>query len=79
MNPQEQRSARVAVTIFPALVVVAGVFGFLLPEVVTPLAPSVTWLLGGVMFFMGLTLTVPDFTQIVKKPWIAAVDRKSVV
>ena len=73
MNPQEQRSARVAVTVFPALVVVAGVFGFLLPEVVTPLAPSVTWLLGGVMFFMGLTLTVPDFTQIVKKPWIAAV------
>ena len=73
MNPQEQRSARVAVTVFPALVVVAGVVGFLLPEVVTPLAPSVTWLLGGVMFFMGLTLTVPDFTQIVKKPWIAAV------
>src|SRR5699024_9852305 len=36
-----------------------------------PLAPSITWSLGVVMFFMGLTLTLPDFTRIAKRPWIA--------
>lgn len=60
-------------TVFPALVLAAGVFGFFVPQAVTPLAPSVTWLLGGVMFFMGVTLTLPDFAQIAKKPWIVVV------
>lgn len=72
-NTSEARNATIAVTIFPLLVIVAGIFGFLAPGVVTPLAPSITWLLGIVMFCMGVTLTLPDFVQIAKKPWIAAV------
>src|SRR5699024_10309817 len=48
-----------------------GVLGFLLPDAFNPLAPSITWSLGVVMFCMGLTLTLPDFTRIAKRPWIA--------
>jgi bile acid:Na+ symporter, BASS family len=68
----ESRIARVAVTVFPLLVVVAGVIGFLLPGVFKPLAPSVPYLLGVIMFCMGLTLTPPDFAAVAKRPWAVA-------
>ncbi|WP_228278325.1 bile acid:sodium symporter family protein [Brevibacterium limosum] len=69
--PAADRSSIIAVTALPVLVVIAGVLGFLLPDAFTPLAPSITWALGVVMFFMGLTLTLPDFARIAKRPWIA--------
>src|SRR5699024_7320707 len=69
--PTADRSSIIAVTALPVLVVIAGVLGFLLPDAFNPLAPSITWSLGVVMFFMGLTLTLPDFTRIAKRPWIA--------
>jgi BASS family bile acid:Na+ symporter len=65
----EARIARFAVTIFPALVVLAGVAGFLAPTAFKPLGPSVPYLLGIIMFCMGLTLTPPDFASVVKRPW----------
>lgn len=65
----EARIARIAVTIFPLLVVVAGVAGFLLPGAFKPLAPSVPYLLGIIMFCMGLTLTPPDFASVARRPW----------
>lgn len=65
------RSSIIAVTALPVLVVLAGVAGFLSPDTFTPLAPTITWSLGVVMFFMGLTLTLPDFARIAKRPWIA--------
>jgi len=68
----ESRIARVAVTVFPILVVVAGVIGFLLPGVFKPIAPSVPYLLGIIMFCMGLTLTPPDFAAVAKRPWAVA-------
>ncbi|MCF2586957.1 bile acid:sodium symporter family protein [Brevibacterium sp. UCMA 11752] len=71
-QPNSDRSSIIAVTALPVLVVIAGVLGFLSPDSFTPLAPSITWALGIVMFFMGLTLTLPDFARIAKKPWIAA-------
>lgn len=67
------RAARLAVTVFPILVIVAGVIGFLLPGTVAPLGQAVPWLLGVVMFGMGLTLTLPDFSRILKRPWMVAV------
>ncbi|MDN5587649.1 MAG: bile acid:sodium symporter family protein [Brevibacterium sp.] len=70
--PRSDRSSIIAVTALPVLVVIAGVLGFLSPDTFTPLAPTITWSLGVVMFFMGLTLTLPDFARIAKKPWIAA-------
>ena len=69
--PAADRSSIIAVTALPVLVVIAGVLGFLLPDAFTPLAPLITWALGVVMFFMGLTLTLPDFARIAKRPWIA--------
>ncbi|MBF0815737.1 bile acid:sodium symporter family protein [Microbacterium paludicola] len=67
------RAARLAVTVFPILVIVAGVIGFLLPGTVAPLGQAVPWLLGVVMFGMGLTLTLPDFSRILKRPWMVAI------
>ena len=64
----EAKIARIAVTVFPLLVVVAGVVGFLLPGAFKPLAPSVPYLLGIIMFCMGLTLTPPDFASVAKRP-----------
>jgi BASS family bile acid:Na+ symporter len=65
----EAKIARLAVTIFPVLVIVAGVAGFLAPAAFQPLGPSVPYLLGIIMFCMGLTLTPPDFASVVKRPW----------
>jgi BASS family bile acid:Na+ symporter len=61
--------ARVAVTAFPLLVLAAGVAGFLLPGTFKPLGPAVPYLLGIIMFCMGLTLTPPDFTAVARRPW----------
>ncbi|CAM3528068.1 bile acid:sodium symporter family protein [Tsukamurella ocularis] len=65
----EARIARTAVTVFPLLVLVAGVVGYLTPGTFTPLAPSVPYLLGVIMFCMGLTLTPPDLASVAKRPW----------
>jgi BASS family bile acid:Na+ symporter len=65
----EAKIARIAVAVFPLLVVLAGVAGFLLPDAFKPLAPSVPFLLGIIMFCMGLTLTPPDFASVAKRPW----------
>ncbi|AUN42543.1 bile acid:sodium symporter family protein [Tsukamurella tyrosinosolvens] len=65
----EARVARTAVTVFPLLVLVAGVVGYLTPSTFTPLAPSVPYLLGLIMFCMGLTLTPPDLASVAKRPW----------
>ncbi len=65
----EAKIARLAVTIFPVLVIMAGVAGFLAPATFQPLGPSVPYLLGIIMFCMGLTLTPPDFASVVKRPW----------
>lgn len=72
LNPvlaAEAKIARVAVTVFPIMVVAAGVAGFLAPEAFKPLGPAVPYLLGVIMFCMGLTLTPPDFASVAKRPW----------
>lgn len=72
LNPAlaaEARIARIAVTVFPLLVVAAGVAGYLAPGAFKPMAPSVPYLLGIIMFCMGLTLTPPDFAAVAKRPW----------
>ncbi|AJT42321.1 Bile acid:sodium symporter [Psychromicrobium lacuslunae] len=65
----EERRAKVAVTVFPLLVIAAGILGFLWPGGFTPMAPAVPYLLGVIMFCMGLTLTPPDFASVVRRPW----------
>ncbi|BCW51685.1 hypothetical protein StoSoilB13_40270 (plasmid) [Arthrobacter sp. StoSoilB13] len=68
----EARIARIAVTVFPLLVVLAGVLGFLLPELFKPMGVAVPYLLGVIMFCMGLTLTPPDFASVARRPWAVA-------
>lgn len=67
------RAARIAVTLFPLMVIAAGIIGFALPGPSSTLGPAVPWLLGVIMFCMGLTLTLPDFARIAKRPWIVLI------
>ena len=66
------RDAKIAVTVFPVLVILAGLIGFLAPDAIKPGAPAVPYLLGVIMFCMGLTLTPPDFASVAKRPWAVA-------
>ncbi|MFF0160587.1 bile acid:sodium symporter family protein [Streptomyces sp. NPDC005263] len=63
------RSARRAVTVFPILVVLAGAVGLLLPGSFTGWGEAVPYLLGVVMFCMGVTMTPQDFHGVAKRPW----------
>lgn len=64
----EERSAFVATLGFPLLVIAGGAIGFAAPGVVEPISGWTTWLLGLVMFGMGLTLTGKDFVSIASTP-----------
>lgn len=64
----EDRSARVAVTLFPLLILAGAGLAFLLPGTFTPLGAAINPLLGVIMFGMGLTLTLPDFRLVVTRP-----------
>lgn len=66
--PPEERSARIAVTLFPLLILAGGLIAILTPESFTGLGPFVNPLLGVIMFGMGLTLTPVDFAIIGKHP-----------
>ena len=50
-------------------VVLIGVVGAIWPWTLQWAAPYVGWLLGIVMFGMGMTLTVADFKTVFKRPW----------
>ena len=64
----EDRSATIAVTVFPVLVLVAALFGFFAAPTARLLGPHVTTLLMVIMFGMGLTLTLPDFKLVFTRP-----------
>lgn len=64
----EERSARVAVTLFPLLILAGGLVAVLTPETFTGLAPLINPLLGVIMFGMGLTLRPVDFALVGKRP-----------
>jgi BASS family bile acid:Na+ symporter len=64
----EDRSARIAVTVFPLLILVAAAIGYFLPDFGQKLAPGTNVYLGVIMFAMGLTLTLPDFALVARRP-----------
>ena len=64
----EDRSARIAVTLFPVLILVGAAVAFASPDTFTPLGAAITPLLGIIMFGMGLTLTLPDFRLVATRP-----------
>lgn len=65
---KEDRSARFAVTVFPVVIIAAFLIGFLFPSQTAPLANFTNVALGIIMFAMGITLTIPDFALVVKRP-----------
>lgn len=64
----EDRNARLAVTVFPVLIIAAALWGFFSPATAGVLTPQVSILLGIIMFGMGLTLTLPDFKLVFTRP-----------
>src|SRR5699024_10499098 len=64
----EVRSARLAVTVFPSIIIAAFLIGFFFPDQTAPLANFTSLALGIIMFAMGVTLTIPDFALVAKRP-----------
>ncbi|MGW1817546.1 bile acid:sodium symporter family protein [Streptomyces sp. NPDC002125] len=69
----DDKGARRAVTVFPVLVLVAGVAGLVTPGTFAGWTESVPYLLGIVMFCMGLTMTPLDFRGVARRPWAVAI------
>lgn len=67
-DTSEDRAAKLAITVFPLIVIAAFFWGFLAPGTARPIVPYVNFILGVIMFGMGLTLTAPDFALVVKRP-----------
>lgn len=64
----EEHSAKVAVTLFPLLVLAGGALALLTPETFSGFSKLINPLLMVIMFGMGLTLTLPDFALVVRRP-----------
>ena len=64
----EERSARIAVTVFPLLILAGGAVALVFPDPFTSLAPLINPGLMVIMFGMGMTLTLPDFAMVVRQP-----------
>lgn len=71
--PQANRTARRAVTVFPLLVLAAGGVGLIVPSEFTEAKPAIPYLLGLIMFCMGLSMTGQDFRGVVRRPWAVAI------
>lgn len=65
---REERSATIAVLGFPAFILVGAAIAFFFPEPFLPLTNYTTVFLAIIMFAMGLTLTVPDFKEVARRP-----------
>ncbi len=63
-----EKDSRIAVLLFPALILLGGLCGMLLPQAFLGFAGWINPLLMVIMFCMGLTLTLPDFSLVVKNP-----------
>ena len=53
---------------FTLFVVLWAVFNYFFPHVSAPVVPNTKYLLGVILFGMGLTLTGKDFERIAKRP-----------
>ena len=66
---KEDRSAAIAVTAFPLFILAGTALAFFFPAPFQPLSNYITYFLMIIMFGMGLTLTLPDFREIARRPW----------
>ncbi|RAX20326.1 bile acid:sodium symporter family protein [Actinomyces sp. Z5] len=67
-DARQERSARIAVAVFPLIMFAAFLAAFFLPDTFVPLSNYMTPLLAVTMLGMGMTLSVPDFTMIARHP-----------
>lgn len=65
---QEDRSAKFVVTAFPLFILVGTAIAFMFPEPFIPLTDYINIFLMIIMFAMGLTLTIPDFKVVARRP-----------
>lgn len=65
---KENRSATLIVVAFPAFILIGAIAAFLFPATFAPLTNYINLFLTIIMFTMGLTLTVPDFQMVLKRP-----------
>ena len=65
---RQERSARIAVSVFPLIMFAAFLAAFFRPGVFAPLSGYMTPLLAVTMLGMGMTLSIPDFTMIARHP-----------
>ena len=66
---QKSASTSIAVIGFPLMIVAFGAVGVIWPNFVSPIAPHIPELLGGVMFLMGLSLKVEDLKVLKSAPY----------
>ncbi|WP_235923054.1 bile acid:sodium symporter family protein [Corynebacterium lizhenjunii] len=59
---------RLSVSGFPIVVLACAIVALIIPDTVAPITSIVPELLMLVMFSMGLTLTLPDLAQVVRRP-----------
>lgn len=62
------RSAALAVAAFPAFILIGSIIAFVFPAPFLPWTQYITYFLMIIMFGMGLTLTIPDFKEVVRRP-----------
>lgn len=65
---ETERNSRIAVLLFPVLILLGGLCGMLMPQAFLGLSSWINPLLMVIMFCMGLTLTMPDFVLVFKNP-----------
>lgn len=65
---REDRSAAIAVTAFPVFILLGTVLAWIFPAPFLPLSDYINQFLMVIMFGMGLTLTIPDFKEIARRP-----------
>lgn len=64
----EDRSALIAVTVFPFIIVCGAVWAYFFPTTAAHITPFTSLGLAFIMFTMGLTLTVDDFKRVLQRP-----------
>lgn len=67
-NASEERSATIAVWAFPAFILIGAGLALASPDTFTPLAAHISTMIAIIMLCMGLTLTLPDFALVIKRP-----------
>lgn len=69
LRSTEDRSAAIAVTAFPLFILAGTALAYFFPAPFQPFSQYITYFLMIIMFGMGLTLTIPDFQEIARRPW----------